>query len=558
MNAQRITIFLTIFFLLTSVLSADQLFEAENAALKGVNVSKSRVGYSGAGYVTGFDTDGDQITFTVEIEPGLYELVIGYATPSGEKGYDLTVNGQKSSGMLTGKHETFVEHAAGKVLFKTGKNTIIIGKGWGWFEIDYIKVKSATVQKPLKPPTSLTDPQADPTARALFTFLVDLYGEKILSGQQDLQDINYIVSKIGKSPAIGVFDLIDYSPTRIQFGANPAGSVEKWLDWANKGGGIVSMSWHWNAPTDLINTTGKEWWRGFYTDATTFDLAKALADKNSQCYKLLLHDMDAIAEELQKFRDADMPVLWRPLHEASGGWFWWGAKGAEPFKELWRLMHDRFVNVLGLHNLIWVYTHADPTWYPGDDVVDVVSMDIYTDASSSMSGEWEGTQKLFNGKKLVILSESGTLPDPVKMRTYAVWWSWFSVWSGDFIRKADVNLLKRVYTDPDVVTLDKLPDWRQYTTVSHVSDDVPLLKLEIFPNPANPGATIRYSLPSPSDVRLEIYSILGQLVQERFLNALPAGLHSCLLSGTDLPSGTYFIRLTAGALSQQQRLILLK
>ena len=96
-------------------------------------------------------------------------------------------------------------------------------------------------------------------------------------------------------------------------------------------------------------------------------MQKALADPNSADYKLLLRDMDAIAVQLQKFSDAGVPVLWRPLHEAEGGWFWWGAKGPEPFKKLWRLMYDRFTNVHHLHNLIWVdCSGTNPDWYPGD------------------------------------------------------------------------------------------------------------------------------------------------------------------------------------------------
>ena len=55
----------------------------------------------------------------------------------------------------------------------------------------------------------------------------------------------------------------------------------------------------------------------------------------------------------------DVPVLWRPLHEAYGGWFWWGACGPKAFEQLWRLMFTRFTQVHQLHNLIWVYT-ADP------------------------------------------------------------------------------------------------------------------------------------------------------------------------------------------------------
>ena len=59
-----------------------------------------------------------------------------------------------------------------------------------------------------------------------------------------------------------------------------------------------------------------------------------------------------------RFR-GDVPVLWRPLHEFDGAWFWWGKGGAEAFKKLWRLMYDRFTGLHKLDNLIWVlgYSH---------------------------------------------------------------------------------------------------------------------------------------------------------------------------------------------------------
>ena len=174
---------------------------------------------------------------------------------------------------------------------------------------------------------------------------------------------------------------------------------------------MVSLSWHWNAPTDLIDKTNNEWWRGFYTHATTFDINAVLGDPYGTKYQLVLRDLDAIAVQLQKFQDANLPLLWRPLHEASGGWFWWGAKGPGPFIELWRLMHDRFVNYHGLHNLIWVYTVGDAAWYPGDAYVDIVGMDIYpSDPNTSMAGFWQDTQSRHEGVKLVALSESGIVP----------------------------------------------------------------------------------------------------------------------------------------------------
>ncbi|MBN1999048.1 T9SS type A sorting domain-containing protein [candidate division KSB1 bacterium] len=527
--------------------ATDIFLQAEDAVLVGVNVSKSGTGFSGEGFITGFDNENDRIEFVFQAPKGLYELFIGFATPYGEKGYALTVNAMQGTGMFPFTGGTFSEHAAGKFQLDESENKIIIGKNWGWFYIDYIRLIDARIVPPLKPPKQLIDKNASASSQSMFSYLVDLFGRKVLSGQQDMEEIEYIESRTGKTPAIGVFDLIDYSPSRIQFGANPAGKTEQWISWAKTGGGIVSLSWHWNAPADLVNTSGKEWWRGFYTDATTFDLEAALADKNSERYQLLLRDMDDIAVQLRKFQNNDIPLLWRPLHEAQGGWFWWGAKGPEPFKELWRLMVERYTREHGLNNLIWVFTHADdPDWYPGDEYVDVVSMDIYTDASSSMSGEWENTLSLFNGKKLIALSESGTMPDPDKIRLYGVWWSWFSLWNGDFIRGVPQTLLKRTYNDSDVITLDELPDWRRYDR--SIPDGVPETELAVYlcPNPMERVSQVMFVLPAAADVTLRLYNVLGQEVRSVFYGHYTAGIHYATIGRENLGSGVYYLQLQAG------------
>lgn len=326
--------------------------------------------------------------------------------------------------------------------------------------------KSKTPALPTKPVNQLIDHQATSSTKGLYTYLIDQYGYKVISGQQD--DVEYILEKTGKEPAIGAFDLMEYSPSRVQLGSHPARSSEACIAWAKKGEGrgIVSLCWHWNAPTDLINQEpDKRWWSGFYTRATTFDLAAALADKQGDRYQLLLRDIDAIAVQLKKFQDADVPVLWRPLHEASGGWFWWGAKGAGPFKELWQLLHERLTNHHQLHNLIWVYTGTDiihPDWYPGDQYVDIVGLDIYADSTANLSSNWAAVQATFDRRKMVTLSESGHLPKLDTVRELSTWWSWFAVWTGaDWVKKQPVDQLKTVFTDTDVITRDELPDWRK-------------------------------------------------------------------------------------------------
>ena len=260
---------------------------------------------------------------------------------------------------------------------------------------------------------------------------------------------------------------MDYSPSRVAFGSKPENLTEHWIG-AAKSGQILTLSWHWNAPKDLINDEnhvnerGQKvnalWWRGFYTEATRFDVAKAMADPGSEEYRLLVRDIDVIAVELKKLADARVPVLWRPLHEAEGGWFWWGAKGPEPCKKLWRLMRQRLEGHHKLNNLIWVWNSARPEWYPGDDAVDVMSIDQYpTDRGDPLSGPWEDLLRRFDGKKMLALAEFPGAPDVDRMARFGVRWSYFVSWTGG-VGPAATNpaVLKRVYNSEQVITRDEL------------------------------------------------------------------------------------------------------
>lgn len=443
---------------------APQRFEAENATLVGLQTSNARPGFSGTGFVTGFDNGADHLDFFVNAAAGIYDIRIGYSAPNGEKQYQLEVNGEIQQGLFLPRNDFSSVHG-GKYSLQQGQNTIVIRPFWGFYDIDYIEIEPAAVVLPMQPDHVLNDPLATNSTKNLYSYMKSLYGTKVLSGQQELTDIQYVTTTTGRAPAIGFFDLNDYSPASLEHGVNPAGQVESWINWAQSGAGrgIVSLSWHWVAPADLIDTPGHEWYLGFYVHATTFNIAQVLADPMGERYQLVIRDIDAIATQLAKFQTANIPVLWRPLHEADGAWFWWGGQGPNPFIQLWRLMYDRLVNVHGLHNLIWVYTTENhPDWYPGDDYVDIVSRDIYADASSSLSGHWETLQSLYNGTRLVALSESGTLPDPDKFRELGTWWSFFSIWTGSYVRDIPAGALTATYTDPDVITLDELPDWRNF------------------------------------------------------------------------------------------------
>jgi hypothetical protein len=433
--------------------------EAEDGMMTGsVAIGTTASGYSGEGYAF-LQSDGS-LTLTYDAAAaGLYEIAIAYSAPFGDKKTHLVVNGQTSEISFAQTSE-FVETSGGKAMLQAGANTIQFNPNWGWYYIDYIKLSAAAAPAGHDVESKLVNPNASPEARALMNYLVDRYGRNIIAGQQDLADVEWIAEQTGKYPAIFSSDLMDYSPSRVEYGATST-EVEKMIEWFNRGG-MIALSWHWNAPKGLYNEPGKEWWRGFYTEFTTFDVQYALDNPESEDYQLLIRDIDAIAVQLKRLQDAGVPVLWRPLHEAEGGWFWWGAKGPDPTKQLWRLMYDRMTNHHELNNLIWVWNSEKTEWYPGDDVVDISSVDIYNPAGdyNPSIAKYDTLVSLVDNKKLVALAENGPIPDPDQLEAYGARWSFFSTWTGNFIRDGLTNSLEhlqKVYNSEYVITLDELP-----------------------------------------------------------------------------------------------------
>jgi len=437
--------------------AAPKQLEAENGTLTGnAYVSTAVSGYSGTGYVTGLQSANDTINWSFTGTPGLYDLVIRFRSPFGQKGFAGSINGHGFSGMFPSS-SAFASFDTGLVEVTAGANTLWIGGGWNWYEIDRVDLNPVPTPLPPAPvPATPVDTQATFAARMLMQALVSDYGQHTWAGQHDSNEISYIQGKTGRKPAIVEGDLIDYSPSRVQYGGMPANYTEGYISLQNAGH-VLGLCWHWNAPTNLVDAGDWPWWRGFYTQGTTFDVAAALADTNSVEYSLILRDIDAIAVQLKKVSSNNIPVLWRPLHEASGGWFWWGAKGSGPFKQLWRLLFNRLTIYHNLHNLIWVLTNEDPNWYPGDDVVDIVGVDAYpADPTDALSGNWQALQSQFDGIKLLTLSEFGGVPDVERMHVFGVWWSYFSPWTGSYIEGAPTNTLTRIYQSPEVITLDEL------------------------------------------------------------------------------------------------------
>ncbi len=185
-------------------------------------------------------------------------------------------------------------------------------------------------------------------------------------------------------------------------------------------------------------------------------------------------DIDLIAQELTKLKDADVPILWRPLHEAEGAWFWWGAEGPEPCKQLYRLLYDKLTNEYGLDNLIWVWTgYTFPTsaeWYPGDDVVDIVGYDKYNAVDgmpnlSSISSTFYSLVQSTDGQKMVAMSENDSIPSLENLVNDKAAWLYFCPWYMNYLTSEQnnpVENLVEIYQSDYCITLDELPDLKTY------------------------------------------------------------------------------------------------
>lgn len=199
----------------------------------------------------------------------------------------------------------------------------------------------------------------------------------------------------------------------------------------------------------------------FYKADTEFDATNATVEGTWE-NKVFTEDLKNAAAYLKLLRDADIPVLWRPFHEAAGGWFWWG-KDAASFKSLWIAMFNYF-KTEGLDNLIWVWTTEgnDADWYPGDQYVDIVGRDVYNKETADCVSEYTSIAGNY-GNKIVSLSECGTVGLISEQWASGARWSWFMPWydgtneDGSPVVHADEAWWKDAMSQEFVVSREDLP-----------------------------------------------------------------------------------------------------
>ncbi len=311
--------------------------------------------------------------------------------------------------------------------------------------------------------TTPCDLQALPCVKQLLEFLNSIEGKHILTGQHTqsvpMEEAEHIYAVTGKYPAVCGFELLGYSPNICRETASEEclkevddayGTVECALEWARKGG-IVTYTWHWFSPLG-----GKD--KSFFSVNTDFDAEKAL-ETGTEENLAMIHDLDVMAEILRRFQNENIPILWRPFHEAEGSWFWWGAKGVRIAAKLFRFMFHYFTKEKNIHNLVWVWNSPKPEGYVGDEYCDIVTRDLYPEVHNhtDLAKEYEELHRVTDANKGMAVAELGVIPSAKALEQSRIPWLWYMTWSHEFCLTENFTTneaLKEMYHSSYALTLE--------------------------------------------------------------------------------------------------------
>ncbi len=320
----------------------------------------------------------------------------------------------------------------------------------------YLLAGDTTEIKPVTP-----DPS--PEAVKLLNYIYTISGNHTLTGQ-------HCNPLVGSTRLEGTYKLLNHYPAVFgqDFGFSEPGTWDginfrqRIVDEAiirYSEGFIITIMWHAVRPVEDEPVDFKNSIQGELTDEQWHDLVTPGTEINEKWKS----QVDVIAWFLKQLKYADVPVLWRPYHEMNGDWFWWGKKkGENGYKKLYRMLFDRLVNFHHLNNLIWVFDANEvkenvdsyATYYPGNDLVDILATDVYTEGFNN-----ENYDELLNlaGNKPIALGEVGEVPS-IDIVNDQPRWTWFMVWSEPFSGAyKDFKKFSDIYESEQTITWEELP-----------------------------------------------------------------------------------------------------
>ena len=274
-------------------------------------------------------------------------------------------------------------------------------------------------------------------------------------------------SASGKFPAMISLDLYGFASPHWseQYRSVVRKNIDGAVEWWQKRHGIVTMQYHWGNPLCKDGTA----WVNHPAGSPRVDISRLITPGTSE-NSAAMSDLRRTADAMQKLSDNHVPVLFRPLHEIDGGWFWWAdRKRPENSANLWRMIYKYMVNQRGYHNLVWVYSIGDTRdtkeyrskFYPGDEYVDIVGADIYSnqvhrDYHQDAYRNFYDLLADLAPTKMIALCECDAVPNPSTMSSSGPRWLYALAWWKPG-QENPVDWVKQVMTHPLVITLEGLP-----------------------------------------------------------------------------------------------------
>ena len=309
--------------------------------------------------------------------------------------------------------------------------------------------KATAEQNAGKPKFEAVTQSATEPARALLRRLYNATGSQTLSGQQYAM----LAAATDKRPAIWSAELATYQSSGAESRLTPH-AVEDEARQQARDHAIVSLTWRPTSPTGP--ETAPE--ASLHTQLTDFEWSELLAP-GTDLNKRWAVQVDQTAATLKRLQEEGIPVLWQPYPESNGKSYWWaGRKGVHGSSALYRQLFDRLVTHDGLHNLVWVWDAAPPSFGPNSPgpMSDFFPGLLYVDALSiEMNGQGGSrfrTDSILSQLglgKVIGVNLQGKLPAPAFF-TQQPDWAWFIVPAAS---SDQADALGQLYADPRIVSL---------------------------------------------------------------------------------------------------------
>lgn len=325
------------------------------------------------------------------------------------------------------------------------------------YETDYEAMKEYFESREVDPTKPVSEnAQTNEKTMEVWNYLRSVYGKQVITCQQMMGNECYedlvFYNATNDLTAMKGYDFIFCTGSY-----HSDDMIDEAIEWSKESGGLCAFTWHWNVPKDIDNPGGGY---AFYTsEITNFSQVNAVTPGTKE-YETVIHDIDLIATKIQRMESEGVTILFRPLHEASGAWFWWGLQGRdsatnEVFQKLWYMIYDRLENYHKLTNIIWVWNGQNPHTAIHPNAFDIEGIDRYYDqediSAEALStyyekcyGELAGYDKycaelagMDSTGKMMALTECGYIPDPDGIKAANTMWLYYMVWNGDFIYETD-------------------------------------------------------------------------------------------------------------------------